>query len=493
MNSDELGVMLDLSRGKVFSVSTIKRLAKYAKSFGYTYINLYIEDLLILEEFPAYGYLRGAYTDDEVREIVNYCISIDLDVYPAIQTLGHLEHFLAWKESDRLKDTNQVLNVVNGESKVFLKALINKCRLLFQSNKINIGMDEAFDLGQGALNRAGNNLSQKQLYLNHLDEVVTLCKQNGFETIKVWSDMLFNVYSNAGGEGLYSFSKQTHFEQMNNNVELVYWNYWSCDETEYIETIEIHKKFTNNISMALGIHTWGLPFYNKEQLKITETALKAAKKEGINDLLFTMWGDDGSLYNLDSAIYGMYLSAVGTKNECPIPEFFEEITGLNFQSLEIISKICNCGINPLHIIWNDPITNIKLKTLNSTQLRMIEQKATEMLIMPTNLNEEIYNLYLTCMLNDIRLFSQETVSSELIDVAKSDLKTLFEYLEALWLREAKPNGIEELQGRFTTKLYRYEFLKLHKNELKIERTNIMGVSPVSDNYSSISKATKFRW
>lgn len=495
MKVNELGVMIDLSRGKALNIETIKRLALNAKAFGYTYINLYIEDLITLEEYPAYGYLRGKFSDDEVHEIVTYCDSINLEVYPAIQTLGHLEHFLGWEQSQKLKDTDQVLNVINNETKIFLETLIKKCNSLFSSTKINIGMDEAFDLGQGRLSRTGNTLSQKELYLNHLDTVVKICKDNDFETIKVWSDMLFNVYSNAGGEGLYSVSNGSSFEQLNNNVELIYWNYWSRIENEYLNTLEIHQKFTNNISIALGIHTWGLPFYNSEQLNITKIALNACKQKGIKDILFTMWGDDGSLFNIDSGIYGMYLSAITVKGEQSNPKFFEQVTGLNYSSLERVSKICDCGINPLHILWNDPITNIKLNSLTAYQISQIEHKTNEMLITPRNINEEVYNLYLICMLNEINLYKHDTLSLEMIEIAIKDLRKLFKFLEELWISEAKLYGIEELQSRFNNKIYRYQFLYKHQSNPQIisERSKWTGIKPIAENYSSLSKATKFRW
>lgn len=495
MEVEELGVMIDLSRGRVLSVDTIKQMALNAKRFGYTYVNLYMEDLFTLEEYPTFGYLRGRYSDCEIREIVAYCESINIEVFPAIQTLGHLEHFLRWNQSQNLKDTDQVLNVKSNEVRTFLEVLVNKCRSLFSSKKINVGMDEAFDLGQGSLLREGNKLTQKELYLNHLNVVVNLCKEAGFESVKIWSDMLFNIYSNAGGEGLYTVTDTEKFESLNSDVELIYWNYWSRNDNEYIESLNIHEKFTDKVSIALGIHTWGLPFYNSEQLNVTKAALKACEKKEIKDILFTIWGDDGSLFNLDSAIYGMYLSSVVVKDEEVNSKYFDDVTKLEYSSLATISNICDCGINPLQIIWNDPITNIQLKALDKIKIDLIKNNAKKMLITPHNINEEIYNLYLKCILNDIELYENEEVKKITIDEAIKDLKQLLTHLEKLWLKEAKINGIEELQLRFTAKLYRYKFLYEHyKNqEIIADRTIETGIVPSKESYNGISKATKFRW
>lgn len=496
MDFKEMGLMLDLSRGKVFTVDTIKKIATNAKAFGYTYINIYIEDLITLDDYPQFGYLRGKFSDSEIREIVSHCEQLGLEIYPAIQTLGHFEHFLRWEESNELKDTGQVLNVLNKETHHFLEALIKKCSSLFPSKKINIGMDEAFDLGQGTVLRSGNKMSQKELYTMHLNYVVDVCKQNGYENIKIWSDMLFNIYSQAGGDGLYALDDNVDVTMINENVEIIFWNYWTRESKQYEDTLDAHHRFSDNVSMALGVHTWGLPFYNSNQLDVTIAALKACKRKGVNDILFTMWGDDGSIYNLDSAIYGMYITASTVKNEKPDAIKFEQITGLDYKSMELVSKITDCGINPLRIIWNDPITNIQFKTMTPKEIQEVKTKAKGMLTTPTTLSEKIYNLYLQCIVNDIELYGAQSIDRKVIDNAKNDLLELFKHLEKLWLEEAKVNGLEEIQLRFVSKLNRYEFLFEHQSNqdiIEIRKERIQQIKKVAENYNSISKATKFRW
>lgn len=496
MEFENIGLMLDLSRGKVLKVETVKRLISCAKRFGYTYINLYVEDLITLEEYPQYGYMRGKYSDLEITEIVNYCQELEIEIYPAIQTLGHLEHFLRWDCSANLRDTGQVLNVLSSDTEEFLKVLIGKCKKLFPSNKINVGMDEAFDLGQGKLLRDGNCLSQKELYTKHLNNVVKICKDSGYEVIKIWSDMLFNIYSSAGGDGLYAINESTEVEPINGDVEIIFWNYWTRECEEYKNTIDIHHKFSNNVSMALGIHTWSLPFYNLNQLPITKAALNACDDKGIKDILFTMWGDDGSLYNLDSAIFGMYVTSQQFNGNDVDASSFTKITGLDYYQLEKISKISDCGTNPLRIIWNDPITNLELKRYSPKQLEEIKNKAQAMTIAETNEITHLYNLYLTCIVNDIDLYHSSDISESQVTKVIADLESLFKLLEKQWLNEAKLNGLEEIQFRFVSKLNRYQFLYDHQTDpevLAIKSDVVNEIKELPENYNGIAKATKFRW
>ncbi len=495
-NFSQVGVMIDVSRAKVLNMTSLKRFADAAAAFGYTYINLYLEDLLQLEQYPQYGYLRGAYSDEEIIEFVKYCDELGIEVFPAIQTLGHLEHFLRWDASAPLRDTAQVLNVLSPATIDFLTVLIKKCKKLFPSTKINIGMDEAFDLGQGSVLRGGNQLSQKQLYMQHLENVVTICKNCGYETIKIWSDMLFNIYSQTGGESLYTLDATTKVETISDDVEIIFWNYWTRESEQYEQVINTHRKFSNNVSVALGIHTWGLAFYNAEQINVTKAALSACHQQQIKDVLFTMWGDDGSIYNFDSALYGMYLTACTVYGQTPNSHFFMKVTGLSLADLKIVSNITQIGVNPLQIIWNDPITNIQLKTMTRQTLTGILKKCKKSRVKGSSEVLQIYNNYLACIENDIGLYLTDEITKEAIDTAIADLTTLFNAIEQCWLKEAKVNGIEEIQLRFLAKINRYQFLLDHKNnpDIKEIRKQIANdVTHVSQNYNSIAKATRFRW
>lgn len=492
----EVGLMLDLSRGKVLKVEKVREMIQLAKQFGFTYINLYIEDLLTLEEYPQYGYMRGKYSDREIMKIVSFANEIGIDIFPAIQTLGHLEHFLRWEASSKMMDTPQVLNVNREESIKFLEVLIGKCKSLFGGKKINIGMDEAFDLGQGSIFRSGNLKSQKELYLEHLKVVSNICKTNGYEVIKIWSDMLFSTYSNSDGESLYNTNFKQQIEQLDPAIELIFWNYWTPDQEVYEKILDSHHEFSSNVSMALGIHTWGLPFYNLHQLDVTKAALTACENKGVKDVLFTMWGDDGSLYNLDSAKLGMYETMSHILNHNPCAEEFNDITGLNYYEHVDVSKILSVGINPLLIIWNDPITNIYMKTIDDSKLIEYLNNINSLHIEEKTRSSKIYNLYLECMANDINVYLTKDINTKLIMKAIDEINELENQLKLLWLEEAKINGLEELQLRFETKKYRLKFLLDNKDNvdiINIRNEKCDDIKWIKGTYNNISKATNYRW
>lgn len=69
MKFRSLGVMLDCSRDAVYSAETLKRYFGLLHKMGYTYVQLYTEDVYELGGEPYFGYLRGRYSKQELKEL----------------------------------------------------------------------------------------------------------------------------------------------------------------------------------------------------------------------------------------------------------------------------------------------------------------------------------------------------------------------------------------------------------------------------------------
>jgi hypothetical protein len=61
--------MFDVSRNAVLSVKTIKQILRKMAFMGLNTVMLYTEDTYQVEGYPYFGYMRGAYTQDELKEI----------------------------------------------------------------------------------------------------------------------------------------------------------------------------------------------------------------------------------------------------------------------------------------------------------------------------------------------------------------------------------------------------------------------------------------
>ena len=66
-NTKRLGVMLDCSRGAVYTVEALKKYIDVLAKMGYNSLQLYTEDTYEIKEEPYFGYMRGRYSADELR------------------------------------------------------------------------------------------------------------------------------------------------------------------------------------------------------------------------------------------------------------------------------------------------------------------------------------------------------------------------------------------------------------------------------------------
>ena len=74
-----LGVMIDLSRNAVMSLPALKDFLSVLKKFGYNTVFLYMEDTYQVEGEEYFGYMRGRYSTEEMKEIDDLCVSLGIE------------------------------------------------------------------------------------------------------------------------------------------------------------------------------------------------------------------------------------------------------------------------------------------------------------------------------------------------------------------------------------------------------------------------------
>lgn len=96
--NNTFGIMLDCSRNAVMKPEKVKEFAKLISDMGYNMLQLYTEDTYEITDEPFFGYMRGRYSKQELKDIDIYCQSIGIELIPCIQTLAHLGQLWQWDE-----------------------------------------------------------------------------------------------------------------------------------------------------------------------------------------------------------------------------------------------------------------------------------------------------------------------------------------------------------------------------------------------------------
>lgn len=328
------GMMLDMSRGGVMTVEAVKGMIDAHAALGLNLMMLYTEDTYTVPEAPYLGYLRGRYTEKELREMDDYAAESGVELVPCVQTLAHLEQFLQWDVNRDIKDNDCVLMIDEPKTYAWIRAALTALRRCFRTNRIHIGMDEAHGVGLGEYYQKHGAVNRFELLNRHLNRVVDICKELGFKPI-MWSDMFYRLGSkNNDYYDTDAVVPESVIAQIP-DVALCYWDYYHTDEQFYAGMLEGHRKMGKEVVFAGGIWTWSgiLPHVRKTNATMYP-ALRACLKAGIGTVLATSWGDDGceTDYRLALNQLPIYSEHVWLGEDCTraeVERMGERLTGLS--------------------------------------------------------------------------------------------------------------------------------------------------------------------
>ena len=464
-----LGAMLDMSRGGVMRPEKVKEFLVKLALYGADYMMLYTEDVFTLEGYPHFGYLRGAYTDEELRDIDDFAAALDIEIIPCIQTLGHLSQYLAWDESYPIRDTASVLLADEEKTYKFIECVIAKMRSVFRSNNIHIGMDEAHDVCLGAYLRRHGYQDRFTVLNRHLARVRDICTKYDYAPM-MWSDMFFRI----GTGDYYKYDTDFPAEVVDQipDVDMVYWDYYHDTEEVYRGMIRRHRQmkrpviFSGSVWTCMGFlpDTFNLVFKN------SVPALRVCIEEGIENVMATFWGDGGCEADYFYGLYGFaafsefcYRGKEATMAE--IEQAGELVSGYPTELM--------CHLDAFHgeadtmigkcLVYGDVFYNVTgydwstyhvLDSLGKAAEAIGEEYRCEKLLLSIAYHKA--RLYATLQADykagkDLTLYV-----TDILPRLKTEYEELFRIYRKHWLELNKPFGFEVLSARFGGCILRLE-------------------------------------
>ena len=334
-NFKRFGVMIDCSRNAVMKPGQIKKFIDDISAMGYNVLELYLEDTFRIESEPYFGYLRGGYSKETLQELDAYARGKNVELVPAIQTLAHFTNLVKLPHYADIVDVGDILMIGDEKTYALIDKMFATLREAFSSNLVNIGMDEAHMAGLGQYLYFYFFLDQYDLILYHRERVAEIAGKYGFNA-HAWSDMLFKL----GNNGKY-YDKGVKLSplviaRVPGNVSPVYWDYYHTEIDDYDAMMSAHKAFGRESWFAGGAWCWGgfAPF-NGYTMRSMKAALTAAKRNRVENVLITMWGDNGkecSFFALLPSLYAVSRYADGVEDEEEITQGFEQLFGIPFEA-----------------------------------------------------------------------------------------------------------------------------------------------------------------
>lgn len=364
-----LCLMSDNSRNAVLTVDSAKRMIRDLALMGFNSLMLYTEDTYELPGYPYFGYLRGRFSCEELREIDAYAAQFGIEVIPCIQALAHMKQALQWQAFDEVHEVSDILFVGEEKTYALIEQMLKTCAACFTSRRINLGMDEAHMLGRGKYLDKHGYRPAPEIMLEHLARVTELCKKYGFAPM-IWSDMFFRMafgtYYVREGE-----IPPEVAAKIPAGLTLIYWDYYSLDRALFSHMAECHTKLENPVAFAGGAWCWsGFAPCNRFSLLSSEMQLDVCREKKMKDLIVTAWGDDGHEASMFTSLPVLLYFAEFAFGEGHGKENLErrarECFGIGFEELltldapnELPNRDPKKIINPCkYLLFNDPLLGI---------------------------------------------------------------------------------------------------------------------------------------
>ena len=472
---DTCGIMIDVSRGAVLKIETVKDIIRYMANMGLNFIMLYTEDTYKIDEQPYFGYMRGAYTKEEIKEIVAYAGLFGIEVVPCIQTLAHLPYALRWRCADEIKDTDDILLIDEEKTYEFIEQMIKAIRESFTTDKIHIGMDEAHMVGLGRYLKLHGYHDRFELISRHLRRVLEITSKYGFKPM-MWSDMFFRLGSKTGEY----YDEEAEMpdnisEIIPQELSMVYWDYYAFETGQYEKMISAHREMQRPVIFAGGIWTWmGFSVHYDTTFATTCSGLEACIRCNVKDVFATIWGDDGAECSIYEALYGMQLYAEYNYSEKTLEsldEMFKICTGYDAEAFKLLS-LDGFDEEPSWwrttiskgVLYNDPLQGLLDKNCAAVNLKPYYKSILDGLDKLPSQNELEYLfdfhkklvgiLYHKCDINDRLLSAYASNDKEQLKLIADDFGRLAKDFEAfheesakIWYRNNKPFGYHRLDAR----------------------------------------------
>lgn len=340
------GIMLDASRNAVPRADFLKdRIARLAL-LGLNRFCLYAEDTYPVKGEPLFGYARGRYTNEDLRSVARHAKAFGVEMFPCIQTLGHMEHILKYPHYVPLKDNEYVYNVYAKDVYAFIEKTIDAAMVPFDTKTIHIGMDETFGLGRGLAFKEGEPIHPRRMYVEHVKKVVAICRAKGLTPI-MWGDIVLgHGTEQAMGEEAAGLPK---------DVVMDYWNYAWDDPAKYDKEIGEFAAMGYNPIVSPAVWGWSrfFPAYYKAESNV-KTLVESAKRNKARGALNTHWGDDGHEcffdYNLPAHVYFLAQCTEQGNEAATARARFAAAFGCDFDEVRSTEQIDLAGTKPQSLI-----------------------------------------------------------------------------------------------------------------------------------------------
>jgi len=464
--------------------STIKLLSKIKLNYHY----LYMEDSFDFKKYPDIGKSRGGYTAEEIKALQEYAKRYFVELVPIYNMFGHVDNILMTNYPN-YADLGEFpgassYDVGSSEARKFVKDLLEEICAAFESKTFHVGCDETFDFGKYKTKQLIAEKGSGAVMLDYYKYLIDTIKKLGKERVICYHDNLLG--------------ERELLEGLPKDLIVFYWDYflkkWFIfPKTKYKKAKKLREAgYRVIMSPTLYDYTRNFPDTKRTIQNVVRMAKYGVEIEALG-LATSIWGDFLHENLRESNYFGYYVTAEAAWAQKWDEERFRQNFAWRFYGIDDpeVNEAFNDlnAYNDFHAtyptkfychIWRHPFPGKKIKPKvkkldqilekSEQALKIIEKLKTKVRRNVDNLDYLEYSAKLGIYLAKkykipIEVQKKLNRGRDKYDPAEliEKLKSLKDYLaslrsdyENLWLRCAKPNGLELLLENFDAHLFFYQ-------------------------------------
>ena len=199
------GVMLDISRDKVPTLTTLFALVDQLSELKINHLELYTEHTFAYRNHREVWAQSSPLTAEDILALDAFCRDRFVELVPNQNSFGHLNRWLKLPAYSHLAEAPDgfeypwggrsngpaSLNPTHPGSVKLLDELYGELLPNFTSRKFNVGCDETWDLGQGVSKGLCEKRGKGRVYLDFLLAIHRLVARHG-RTLHFWGDIILH-------------------------------------------------------------------------------------------------------------------------------------------------------------------------------------------------------------------------------------------------------------------------------------------------------------
>lgn len=303
------GFMMDISRNKVPTVMTVKKIIDLMSEIKMNHLQLYVEGFSYgYPTFSKYLEEDGYLSVEEIQELEQYANQRFVDLVPNQNGFGHMTKWLEQEEFKHLTEVPEgiflwgrwrkasTLNPLDPGSLELVKQMYADMLPFFKSKYFNMNFDEPFELGKGKSKEVCEQSGIGNVYIDFVLKAYDIIKKYN-KIPMIWGDVLIN-----------------HPELLHRLPQDMYFIDWGYDANyPFSQHLQQLKKLGIKFLSAPATTSWCsfLGRTNDWWENITNACLYTKKYQG-EGVILTDWGDFGHLQFLSISYAPLVYSGLMT-------------------------------------------------------------------------------------------------------------------------------------------------------------------------------------